>query len=127
MVTSAGETLKETVAILLTLAERHPAVALLPASGAPERAQALRWLLFIATEIYSLVETNDYPEHYAPSPDSASAVHENARQKWRERWLLVEASVSGDTYFLPTQLRLVDNYIAGVSRWAQQDEWWPNG
>ena len=74
LTTSAGETITESVAILLTLDERHPEGGLLPALGSPERAQALRWLLFIATEIYPLVEINDYPERYAPSLDSAAAV-----------------------------------------------------
>ena len=49
-----------------------------------------------------------------------------ARQKWRERWLLVEANVTGDPYFLPAAFSLVDIYIAVVSRWAQQDEWRPD-
>jgi len=125
LVTPEGETLTESVAILLTLEERHREAGLLPASGSPERAQALRWLLFVATELYPLVEINDYPERFAPSADIAPGVQEIARQRWRERWSIVEANVSGDPFLLPSGFCLADIYIAVVSRWAQQDDWRP--
>ena len=78
LVTTAGETLTESVAILLTLDLRHPEAGLLPQDDAAH-AQALRWLLFIATEIYPVVEINDYPDRFAPSLDTAPAQREIAR------------------------------------------------
>ena len=48
-----------------------------------------------------------------------------ARAKWRERWLIVEAQVHGNPFFLPSGFSACDIYIAVVSRWAQQDEWRP--
>ncbi|MCP5149715.1 MAG: glutathione S-transferase family protein [Ectothiorhodospiraceae bacterium] len=123
LVTPAGETLTESAAILLTLDERHPEAALLPARGSAERAQALRALLLVATEIYPLVEINDYPERFSPRPEDAPAVRERAREHWRERWLLVEAMIRGEPFLLPGGFCVVDAYIAVVSRWAQQDAW----
>lgn len=125
LVTPAGETLTESAAILLTLAERHPDARLLPPAGSADRAQALRSLLFIATELYPVVEINDYPERFAPTADSAAATREVARGIWRERWLLVERGIAGDPYLLAAGFCLVDIYIAVVSRWAQQDQWRP--
>jgi glutathione S-transferase len=125
LITPAGETLTESVAILLTLDERHPEARLLPPPGSAERAQALRSLLFVATEIYPLVEINDYPERFAPTDDSAPALRDVARGLWRERWLLVERSIAGDPFLLTSGFCLSDIYIAVVSRWAQQDTWRP--
>ena len=125
LITPAGETLTESVAILLTLDERHPEARLLPPAGSAERAQALRTLLFVATEIYPVVEINDYPERFAPTPDSTPALREVARDIWRERWLLVERSILGDPFLLASGFCLSDIYIAVVSRWAQQDAWRP--
>ena len=59
LVIDDGPPLTESVAILLTLDDRPPEAALLPAKGTPTRAQALRWLLFTATEIYPIVEINE--------------------------------------------------------------------
>lgn len=122
LVTPLGETLTESVAILLTLDDRHPEAGLLPKEDA-DRAQALRWLLFIATEIYPIVEISDYPERFAPTVDSASAQREIARSIWRKRWLIVEHEISGSPFLLRSGFCLTDIYIAVVSRWAQQDEW----
>lgn len=123
LITPEGETLTESAAILLTLDERHPEARLLPPIGSTDRAQALRTLLFIATEIYPIVEVNDYPERFAPSQDSAPHIREIARAIWRKRWLLVEERIAGDPFLLPTDFCLSDIYIAVVSRWAQQERW----
>ncbi len=124
LITPAGETLTESAAIVLTLAERYPDAGLLPPIGSPARAQALRWMLFVATELYPLVEINDYPERFAADTDSAPAVRERARSLWRERWLLVEAVIAGP-WLLAEGFCITDVYIAVVSRWAQQDAWRP--
>ena len=117
--------LTESVAILLTLDDRHPEANLLPAKGTPTRAQALRWLLFTATEIYPIVEINDYPERFATDLEQIDAMRERAREIWRARWLVVEANVAGDPYLSGDGFSLTDIYLAVVSRWAQQDEWRP--
>lgn len=126
LVTPDGETLTESVAILLTLDRRHPEVALMPPPQSAAYAQALRWLLFVATELYPIVEISDYPERFTPEPvTSAEPVREIAWRIWRERWLVLEEHVTGDPYLQPTGFCLSDIYIAVVSRWAQQDDWRP--
>ena len=100
LVIDDGPVLTESVAVLLTLDDRHPEAALLPAKGTPAHAQALRWLLFAATEIYPIVEINDYPERFSTDPDQVDAMRERAREIWRARWLIVEANVAGDPYLL---------------------------
>ena len=124
LVTPSGETLTESAAILLTLDDRHPEAGLMP-RDATERAQALRWLLFVATEIYPLVEINDYPERFSPTEEAVAGVRDVARSIWRKRWLLVESEIAGAPYLLRSGFCLTDLYIAVVSRWAQQDAWRP--
>jgi len=122
LLTPAGELLTESAAILLTLDARHPEAALMPTDSV-ERARALRWLLFIATEIYPIVEINDYPERFSPTDDATAGVRDKARAIWRKRWLIVEEECAGTPYFLESGFCLTDIYISVVSRWAQQDQW----
>ena len=122
LITPSGETLTESIAILLTLNERHPEAELLP-KDTTGRAQALRWLMFIATEIYPIVEINDYPERFSPTNETVAGVRVIARSIWRKRWLLVEHEIAGTPYLLRSGFCLPDIYIAVVSRWAQQDAW----
>ena len=96
LVTPLGETLTESVAILLTLDQRHPDAALLPTEDT-ERARALRWLLFLASEIYPIVEINDYPERFR-ADGSDEATRERAREIWRTRWRLLADGIAGEPW-----------------------------
>ena len=125
LVIDGDQLLTESVAILLTLEERHPEACLLPPKGTVGRANALRWLLFAATEIYPIVEINDYPERFAPDSAGVEAMRERAREIWRTRWLLVEENISGEPYLSGDGFSLTDIYLAVVSRWAQQNAWRP--
>ena len=125
LVIDGDQLLTESVAILLPLEERHPEAGLLPPKGSAGRALALRWLLFAATEIYPIVEINDYPERFAPDSAQVEAMRERAREIWRTRWLVVEENISGEPYLSGDGFSLTDIYLAVVSRWAQQNAWRP--
>lgn len=131
LMTPEGEVLTESSAILLTLAERHPEASLLPAVTNPLRAQALRWVMFVATELYPLIEIIDYPERFQPEADETpgerrDAVRECLRRIWKRRWRIVEQAVSEEErWFLGSAFSIVDIYVAVVSRWAQTGDWRP--
>jgi GST-like protein len=124
LITPDGETLTESAAILLVLDERHSTQGMFPPPGTRERAQALRWLLFLAAELYPLVEMNDYPERFAAT--ASAELRERVRQIWRERWLVIEAQIAGDPWLLKSGFCFTDVYLASLSRWAQQDAWRPS-
>ncbi len=113
------EIITESVAILLTLDERHPERRLFPPPGSPARAQALRWMLYLATEIYPLVEWDDYPERFTSTPEAATALRERARAVMRERWRTLEAQIAGP-YLLASGFCGTDLYITKLAVW--QDE-----
>jgi glutathione S-transferase len=123
LVTPAGEVLTESAAIVLVLDERHPEAALFPARGTSERAQALRWLLFLAAELYPLIEIIDYPDRFAPEPVAAPALREVARRLWRERWLLMEAAIAGAPWLLASGFCCTDVYLAMLCHWTRPDAW----
>lgn len=123
LITPEGETLTESSAIVLVLDERHPEARLLPARGAPARAQALRWLAFLAAELYPIIEIVDYPERFAPDAAAAPGVREVAQQIWRERWLVLEHAISGSPWLLPSGFCWTDVYLAVLSRWTVPAEW----
>ena len=126
LITPDGETLTESAAILLTLADRHPAAGLLPSREEPLGAYALRWLLFIAAEVYPLIEIIDYPQRFVPGAAAAEhreLVRGQVRRLWKQRLKLVENAFADDPWFLASGFSGLDLYLAVVSRWAQVDEW----
>ena len=115
----SGEVVTETSALLYFIAERHPEAKLLPPPGSAERGQALRWIAFMASEIYPMIEIADYPERFATDHKAAAALKLSAKQRIRGRMLLVEAAVQGAPWFLPSGFSAVDIYAVMFSRWRE--------
>jgi glutathione S-transferase len=116
-----GGIVTETAALLILIAERHPEANLLPAPGTPERAQALRWIAFMASEIYPIVEIADYPERFVADHKGAAVLKQSAKKRIRERLLIVEVAVAGP-WFLGANFSALDIYAAMFSRWREARE-----
>jgi glutathione S-transferase len=118
---SEGEIITESAAILLTLADYFPQARLLPPQASQARAQAYRWLAFMAGEVYPIVEIVDYPERFVPGGNS-EALRAVARDRIRERLLIIERIIAGP-FFLAGGFSLLDIYAAMFSRWSLEPEW----
>lgn len=117
-----GGILTESAAILLTVADHFPNARLLPAQASTARAQAYRWLAFMASEIYPMVEIVDYPARFVPEGDAAADLRKRARDRVRERLLIVERMTAGP-WLLPSGFSILDIYAAMFSRWSVGKEW----
>ena len=120
--TPDGEILTESAAILLTLAERHPEANLLPRRRGRARAKAIRWTVFVAAEIYPMIEIVDYPERFVEK-EAAKTLRERARARIRHRWLAVESAITGDPWLDVRGPSTADLAVANVSRWSTGKRW----
>lgn len=116
-----GQIVTESAAILLTLADHFPQAKLLPPQASAERAQAYRWLAFMASEVYPIVEVVDYPERFVTA-DEAQALRQSARERIRERLSIIERMIAGP-FFLPGGFSLLDIYAAMFARWGREPQW----
>jgi len=117
-----GAIVTESAAILLTLADHFPPARLLPPQGGVGRAQAYRWLAFMAGEIYPIVEIVDYPERFVAAGEAAEALREVARARVRERILLIERALAGP-FLLEGGFSILDIYAAMFTRWSIGKDW----
>jgi GST-like protein len=114
--TPDGQVVTESLAILLTVADRFPTAKLLPDVGSAERADVYRWLAFMAGEIYPMVEIVDFPERFVPMGIEADTLRAKARSRVRENLLLIERTVKGP-WFLGETLSAIDIYVTMFTRW----------
>ena len=118
-----GEILTESLAIVLTLDERHREANLLPPPGSAARAQALRWMVFMVAELYPLVEIIDYPARFAPTPDAAEATRARAQAMWHARWRVLEAALAAAPYSLADGFCALDLMVTVLGRWIEPVGW----
>jgi glutathione S-transferase len=117
-----GEIITETLAMLLVIAERYPEANLLPPVGSLARAQALRWLAYMASEIYPIVEIEDYPSRFVPEGAESDALRERSKERIRERLLILEKAAAGP-WILAEGFSACDIYAAMFSRWSATHGW----
>ena len=119
-----GSIMTETSALLFLLAEQHPEAKLLPPPNSPGHAQAMRWIAFMASEVYPMVEIADYPERFIADHKGAAILKLAAKRRIRERMEAVERAVAGP-WFLAGGFSAVDIYAVMFSRWREcRSEGW---
>jgi len=111
-----GEIITESAAILLAVADRHPDAGLLPPHASFARAECYRWIVFLASEVYPMVEISDYPARFVPEGAEADGLKRKVQERIRERLLIVEKHVAGP-WLLSSGFSAADIYAAMFTRW----------
>lgn len=121
LVLDDGSALSESAAILIHLGTAHPDSRLLPAA-LPERAQAVRGLVFIAANCYSAIGIIDYPQRWCQDADGDEKVQERIRAGTRARlhrhWEMFADLFPARPYLGGASLGALDLFAAVVSKWA---------
>jgi GST-like protein len=120
-----GEVLTESAAITLHLADLTHRTDFVPAPAEPTRAAFLRWLVFLATNVYPTFTYADDPSRFvaveAARAPFRAAVDDYARRLWR----IVETA-AGEPWFLGSRFSAIDIYIAVMTRWRPGRDWFKN-
>ena len=114
-----GTALSESAAILIHLADTHPAAQLLP-RDATARAQALRGLVFVAANCYPCITIIDYPERFcaAADDDDKERIRKGTRERLHKHWEIFADLFAARPYLGGTTVGALDLYAAVVSKWS---------
>ncbi len=125
LVTQKGETITESAAILMWLADRYPKARLAPAIDGSVRAQYLRWMTFIPASIYSLYWISDAPSRLVGDDEDLQAkVKAAIKERIVDCWRMMESQIApqmdshGGRYLLGDELTVLDLYVTVLSRWG---------
>lgn len=124
LVAPDGTVVTESLACMLVLAERLPGAHLLPPPATPARATALRWMAFLAGELYGAVGRFDYPGRYTTDPASAPAVRDSAMAETRRLWSLLDGQLGPGPSALGEAFSALDAQILVMSRWSNGPAEW---
>jgi GST-like protein len=118
LITPGGETLTESAAILIWLAERFPELGLAPPPGDPRRGQFLRWMTFVSASIYALYWVRDEPDRLVGADAAAQAqILSRTVDRISHCWSVMERQIEPGRFLLGDRMTVLDLYVAVISRW----------
>jgi glutathione S-transferase/GST-like protein len=115
-----GQVMTEAAAICLHFAELASDAGLVPPAGTPEKARLLRWLFFMAGEMYPADLLESYPERYTTDPAGADAVRAAGSRRLDKDWQIVEQSLGEGPYLLGETFSVADPFAAMMLAWHRE-------
>ena len=125
-----GEVLTESVALVMHLADSHPANGLAPAPGSLDRAHYYQWLLYLANAVQPLFRNWYYPAEVAGEAN-VDAVKESTRLRTEACWEQLDDHLGKNgPWLLGDKISAADFHLTMLMRWSRnlprQAIEWPN-
>jgi GST-like protein len=123
LVLAGGEVLTESAAILIYLADAHPAARLAPPVTDPLRRQFLRWMVYVSSAVYSLHWIKPDVRRIGVPPELRVPVVNAVHDRIAFCWGNMDAQLTPGRYLMGDELGVLDLYVTVVSRfgpWRQR-------
>ena len=106
-----GEVLTEGAAILQYIADKAPAMHLIPAAGTLERYRAQEWLNYISTEVH---------KGFSPlfNDKSTAEVKAAATEELQKKFDFLSTNLKGKSFLMGNQFTVCDAYLFTVLNWT---------
>lgn len=121
LVTDTNGQLDQNLAIHTYVADLAPAKQLLPAAGTPERAQALNWLSFVASDLHKSFSPLFALESVSPDKKVQDVVRAWAVENVDKGLSYLETRLAGKDYLMGKTFTVADAYafvVVGWTRWV---------
>ncbi|MEN8841661.1 MAG: glutathione S-transferase family protein [Octadecabacter sp.] len=105
----------ETAAILVWLADQKP--HLLP-SQSGERAQAIKWLIWMSNTLHPTLRMLFYPDQYITG-NNQDALNDRTRTRLCEQLAILDAGLTGARFVGGKAPSILDCYLCPMLRWMQ--------
>jgi len=116
-----GMVMTESAAIILHLADSHPAAGLAPQPDDQDRAAFLNRLLWFVSVVYPTFTYRDYPERWAP--DAPDQLRKNVDLFRRSLWQQFETEIGSDPWILGDTPSALDLYVTVMTNWFPGRAW----
>jgi glutathione S-transferase len=112
-----GRIMTESAAIALYLADKHPEAGLAPSLESPERASYLRWVVYLAANIYMTGLAAYYPDRYTSDQNGGKCVKSAALNRMAREWEIYADALGDKPYILGDRMSVADIYAAMQATW----------
>lgn len=112
-----GSVMTESGAITVYLADLHPGLGLAPATDHPQRGKYLRWMFYLAANIYMSDLRVYYPQRYVTDPSLADPVRLAAVERMATEWQVLADALGEGPFILGSNMSAADIYAAVLATW----------
>ncbi len=123
LVLADGTVMTESAAMIVALDEAHPAARILPAQDDARRPMALRWIVFIAGNMYPAISVRDFPERWVKSDTACAELKDGAVDRLKAYWTMLEDALKPAPFLLGHEMTALDLYAAMLARWSPGHAW----
>ena len=113
-----GTLMTESAAMVIHLANAFPGAGLAPALGTSGQAKFLRWMLFMAVNLYEADLRYFYPERYTTDAAGAGAVKASGAAHMAKSFSVIEPELN--PFLLGKDLTIADVYLAMMAKWSPE-------
>jgi glutathione S-transferase len=108
----------ESAAMMIYLADLHADAGLAPGVTAAERAEYLRWMLFLATAVYGSDLRMFYPERFTTNGAECEGIKAFAEQGMAREFEIYSGALGEKPFMLGNRMSALDIYAAMLVSWA---------
>jgi glutathione S-transferase len=112
-----GSIMTESGAITVYLADLHTGPRLAPATDHPQRGKYLRWMFYLAANIYMSDLRVYYPQRYVTDPGLADSVRLAAEERMAMEWNVLAEALGDGPFILGSKMSAADIYAAVLTTW----------
>jgi len=115
-----GTLMTESAGIVVHLAAAFPDKALAPRPGTSAHARFLRWMFFMAANLYEGDLRYFYAERYTTDPAGAAGVKSAGAAHMKMSFAVVEEALSSGPFLCGPALTMADVYLAMLTAWSPE-------
>jgi glutathione S-transferase len=112
-----GSIMTESAAIAIYLADKHSAAKLSPPLASALRSPFLRWMIYLAANVYMSDLRICYCGRYTTEPDEAAGVKSAAVAAMAREWEVYANALGSKAFTLGDSFSVVDIYAAMLATW----------
>jgi glutathione S-transferase/GST-like protein len=114
-----GSIMTESAAMIIHLADQFPHARLAPPVSSPQRPHYLRWIVFLATNIYTSDLRMYYSDRYTADATGGAGVRQAAKTAMAREWSVFAAALDTKPYVLGEVYSAADIYAALLATWNE--------
>jgi glutathione S-transferase len=112
-----GAVMTESAAILIHVCDTLAPGNLAPDAHSPDRPAFLRWLVFMAVNLYGADLRLYYPQRYTTEDSGAGGVKQAALAHMDAQFAIVEAAIGGNQFLVANSFSAADPYLLMLAHW----------